>query len=587
MLGKQIGQYRIEQVVAQREVSSLYLAYDVNQNCLTFVEILASTVDQDPQLADRFRQRMEQVAQLNHPGIVAISDIGLTATNRPYVATRYVSGEPLSEKLTRRLPEKTSLATIQALQLVRQIANALAVAHRAGLVHHNLRPENIIVGEDSKPVLMGWGVPDGSASTAFTGEKANVGSLDYASPEQLQGKGVNGRSDIYSLGIILYELLTGHRPQLPISDWDVSVTPETYHLVQNCLWPEERNRFEDMDKVVAAIKAAIWAERLQNVTAVLPIINRRWLYGVVGLSIPILLLLGFVLFRGYGGTRAQSDTGQSEMAVPDQNADPSNGAVRTNLAIELVNPPPGSAFVPSNTIAFDWSYPNPLEPDQQFAVYARSANELYRIGTVTEPVIVSLYRLQVKGSDINGVGDNIEWQVILETATSGESLAQSNWRSVIVLHESPTPEPSPLPGTALTASATATGTASATSTTTTTATPTPSCQPTPPPNWVTYTVKVGDALFPLATQTGTLVAELQRVNCLEDTILSVGQVLWLPALPATETPVATDTPLATPTLVSQPEPPPDPGAPQPNPSEPPPEPPPATDPAPPRPTNEP
>jgi serine/threonine-protein kinase len=276
--GQQIGRYQIEEQLMQKRVSDLYVAHDLDQDRAVFLEVLRPTVAEDADLADQFQRRMETVSGLEHSNIAPILDIGVTpTTNQAYAAIKYTPGPTLAQKLAELREEGASLTVFESLKLARRIADSLVPAHAAGIVHHDLRPANIIIKEGNVPILVDLGVPV-VAAPAQPLAKQPIESLDYTPPGQWQSKELSDRSNIYSLGVILYELLAGHRPRLPASEWDIferdslpkeipleeahpGFTAETYQLVRDCLWRQEWSRFDTMEQMTAAIDAAFAAEQ--------------------------------------------------------------------------------------------------------------------------------------------------------------------------------------------------------------------------------------------------------------------------------------------------------------------------------------
>ncbi len=558
--GQQIGNYEIESHIAARKASDLFLARDVKLERLVFLEVLRTTAEEDENLAARFRRRMETVSQLKDPSIAVVSDLDITDDGFPYAVIDYFPGTTLADRLAELNRAQGPMPVIEALELARQLAQALGVAHAAGLIHHDLRPENIMLREDGAPVLIDLGLPIvlDPAAPGVNGAASEM--LDYASPEELEGKGITRRSNIYSFGVILYELLSGHRPKLPVLPFDIfpqanmpkeepleearpGLAGETYRLVRNCLWRQEWSRFETADELITAIETAIFAEQeLPKAATWTPKPNRSFLI-IIPVALLVLGLLGFLILRNArGGQAAAEDTPAAEttpgdvagVATNDPAVTPSPTTTATielstesagEVAIPALSPGPGREFTVADSINFDWYWPALPEPGQHFALYLIDGDQEYKLGSLTKPNNGISYRLTVDGADIPVTGENLGWQVRLENITGGGVEVASDVIPIIIRELTPTPSP--------------TGTAEPP---TPTATPTlaEACVVSPPPGWVLYTIRTGDSLSNLSERANIPVEDLIAVNCLPNALLSVGQQVWVPlaAVPRTPTPPA-------------------------------------------------
>lgn len=474
LLGQQVGNFEVKELLSERAVSNLYLAQDVDADGPVFLEILHPFISHTSSLALQFRQRMESVAPLEHASIAAVHEVGESPANVIYAAIEHVPGVSLAQKLA----EGEVFTVVEALSFVRQIAGALAIAHSAGIIHHDLRPENIIVTADNEPVLIDLGVPAVANVPNSPVADDGTNTLDYIPPEHLLGKKLAAQGNIYSLGIILYELLAGQRPRLTSSRWDIfdnatlartialedareGLHPQTYRLVRECLRRQERARYDGMEQMLVAIDMAIAAENAvaPGTLAAAPFVSRR-VWGATAGGVILLALLLLLWVRGR--TNAQMNAGQPDVSVSIQ----ATSVLESALAQPAATATATAALSPTPTSAREV----PVEP------------------------------LALAGSEFSSDDD-------------------------VTLTTSPSP----------TATATLSPTPSATPTITATPSPTP-CVISRWPTWVRYTIQRGDRLYPLALERGTLVEEIMRVNCLEDDLLTVGRVLWLPPLPSAGTP---------------------------------------------------
>ncbi len=615
--GQQIGNYEIVELIAARKVSDLYLARDIKLDRLVYLEVLRTTADEDADLAARFQRRMESVSQLKDDGIALVSDIDFTEDNLPYAVIEYFPATTLAAKLETLNENEELLPVIESLRLAQQIAQALSAAHSVGLVHHDLRPENIMLREDGTPVLLDLGVP--IVVTADSVLNATDGDvIHYASPEELEGKTIGRRSNIYSLGVILYELLAGHRPKLPTLPYDIfpqanmpkeepleeareGLAGETYRLVRNCLWRQEWSRFETAEELITAIETAILAEQELPKTPAWTGNRRRSIYALMPIAIIALLVLGFLVVRNSLGsnnndpqptepaTTTAQGLGDEITATPRTDSEATTTRSPIGDSIRMGAPASNRQFTRNDQINFNWFWLNVLNPGERFTVYILDGEDEYRIEpSLIEPDSDDTYRLTVNAADIPTNSTDLAWQVRLEDISSGEVrvLVTSNTIPFTIIASTPTATATP--------SRTPTGTATPTATPSQTATVS-SCVPSPPSDWVLYSVQLGDSVAGLAEERNITPEFVMSVNCLEDDELSINQQLYLPPLPVTPTqqppptqpsgggvtavpPDPTDTP------GSQPPPPPPPPPDPTDTPEPEPEPPTSTPPSPPTPT---
>ncbi|MCB8966137.1 MAG: serine/threonine-protein kinase [Chloroflexota bacterium] len=315
--GQTIQHYQVKERLKRRPASSLYLAQDTRTDQLVFIEILHTTITGNEALAGRFQRRMETISQLKHPNIAPILTVAYTSEKYPFAVIKHVPGTFLSDKLAQWQQTNSMPDAQTALALIRHLVSALTAAHPVGIIHHDLRPDNIYMQANDIPIFLDLGVTISPLPFDET-ILEKTGTLDYAPPEQLRGQALTGRSNIFSLGIILYELLGKRRPKLPISDWDIfdrrvlpkeipleevrkDLAQETYALVKNCLWQQEWNRYDTAQEMLAAIDGALEAEKRWE-TAVShhhhPVKNNKWrLIGLIagGILLLILIILAIIL----------------------------------------------------------------------------------------------------------------------------------------------------------------------------------------------------------------------------------------------------------------------------------------------------
>src|SRR5215210_1518311 len=201
------GRYRLVELLGQGGMATIYRARDNQLERNVAVKVLRPEYGTDPDFIDRFRHEAQSAASLNHPNVVGVYDYGTDPVG-PFIVMELVEGEDLSSVLrkTGALPPRA------AARLVAQAARAVAAAHDNGFVHRDVKPGNILVTREGRVKVADFGIARALAESALTLPGTTLGSVHYFSPEQARGELATPQSDIYSLGIVLFELLTGRRP---------------------------------------------------------------------------------------------------------------------------------------------------------------------------------------------------------------------------------------------------------------------------------------------------------------------------------------------------------------------------------------
>jgi beta-lactam-binding protein with PASTA domain/predicted Ser/Thr protein kinase len=333
--------YRVLRRIGSGGMADVWLAEDAHLQRQVALKVLHSRYLQDPDFIARFQREAEAAAGLQHPNIVAVFDRGAD-DDVNYIAMRYVEGPTLKELIERGLTPE------QAVALVRQVLEGARFAHRNGIVHRDLKPQNVIVDEDGKAVVTDFGIARAGVSE-ITQTGSVMGTPQYLSPEQAQGFEVTGVSDLYSIGVILYEALTGRvpfegesavavamkqvaeTPQRP-SSINPQVSPALDAVVMRALEKEPGNRFQSADAFIAALDQAMREPGVGRGTAAFaaapPIVavpeevppeeDRRrnnWLWALLIAAIVIGLLIGLLATRS-SKTEVPDVTGkQVEFAI--------------------------------------------------------------------------------------------------------------------------------------------------------------------------------------------------------------------------------------------------------------------------------
>ncbi|HEY0658795.1 MAG TPA: protein kinase, partial [Pyrinomonadaceae bacterium] len=216
--GKKLGRYKIQKKIGAGGMGEVYLAYDEQLDRNVALKVLLPEFCCDSERVQRFKSEAKAASSLNHPSIITIYEIG-EEDEQLYIATEFIDGETLREKI-----DKGELSFFDSIKIAEQVADALATAHEAHIVHRDIKPENIMIRLDgyvkildfglAKPIFLSRnaGAEDQTIQLIKTQPGMVMGSVRYMSPEQARGKDTDGRTDIWSLGVVLFEMLTGKNP---------------------------------------------------------------------------------------------------------------------------------------------------------------------------------------------------------------------------------------------------------------------------------------------------------------------------------------------------------------------------------------
>ncbi|HZC19203.1 MAG TPA: protein kinase, partial [Rubrobacteraceae bacterium] len=202
--------YSLSRLVGSGKMSEVYLAHDQELDRDVALKVLKNQYASDEQLVERFRREAKNAASLSHPNIVQVYDRGETEDGSYYMVMERVSGGTLKDRLLKESP----LPAPTAIAIALQVAQALRVAHERGVIHRDIKPQNVLLTESGEVKVADFGIARASSSSSSTMTKTGflVGTAHYISPEQALGQPASPKSDLYSLGVVLYEMLTGELP---------------------------------------------------------------------------------------------------------------------------------------------------------------------------------------------------------------------------------------------------------------------------------------------------------------------------------------------------------------------------------------
>ena len=276
MLDRSIGQYKITEFIASGGMADVYKAYDEGLDRNVALKVLFPQYSRDEEFIERFQREARSAASLRHPNIVQIYSTGVTEDGDHYIAMEYVPDGTLESVNRKLISEGQLIDTGRVLVLMRQIADALREAHERGIVHRDLKPSNILLRGNNIPVLTDLGIALSGKDPRLTLTNKMMGTPDYMSPEQAEANIVDGRSDIYSFGIMLYELLCGRRPFEDESPWMIvhkqineepkdlatiraGLAPQLYETVKRCMAKNPDLRFQTTRELIQALDEIIMA----------------------------------------------------------------------------------------------------------------------------------------------------------------------------------------------------------------------------------------------------------------------------------------------------------------------------------------
>jgi serine/threonine-protein kinase len=254
--GEQLDQYLIEGLVATSGMASVFRARDVETGLQVAIKIPHPEVESDPALFDRFAREEDIGTRMDHPGVMKV--FANPGRSQVYMVMEWVEGRLLRQIMN----EQGKLPVERAVRLTMRVCQALEYIHANGVVHRDLKPENIMVDENDNIRLIDFGIAGsaGSRRLTFANFSRNMGTPDYISPEQVRGKRGDARSDVYSMGVILYEMLTGKTPftgsnpfavmndrllnqPQPPRDLEPAITPQLQEILYRALEREPKNRY--------------------------------------------------------------------------------------------------------------------------------------------------------------------------------------------------------------------------------------------------------------------------------------------------------------------------------------------------------
>jgi len=286
MIGKRLsGRYKILDMVGGGGMANVYLAHDMILDRDVAVKMLRLDFANDEEFIRRFRREAQSATSLAHPNIVSIYDVG-EENDLYYIVMEYVDGQTLKQYIQQNSPLKVE----DAIGIMRQLTSAISHAHQNHIIHRDIKPHNILVDHDGNVKVTDFGIAMALSATSITQTNSVLGSVHYLSPEQARGGMANGKSDIYSLGIVMFELLTGRLPfsgesavsialkhlqsETPsVRRWNSNIPQSVENIVLKATAKDPFHRYNSVEEMEEDLRTALDTERVNEAKFVIPIDN--------------------------------------------------------------------------------------------------------------------------------------------------------------------------------------------------------------------------------------------------------------------------------------------------------------------------
>ncbi len=322
------GRYEILQELGEGGMGAVYKARDLEVNRVVAIKIIRQELANDPIVVQRFKQELVLARQVTHRNVVRIYDLGVAGGMR-FISMEYIDGRELSAVLQ----ERGTLEPKAAAEIILQVCRGLEAAHAQGVVHRDLKPQNIMLDGQGRAAVMDFGIarsaelsvaPELSgamplpANEGLTFVGAVLGTPRYMSPEQAHGKPTDARSDIYTVGLIFYELLTGRLPftapnvkellrnrgkevLVPITKHDPTLPKQLNEIIAKCLNPAPEERYQSVSEIIAGLE--VWMG-LRPRSA--PARVSRWTAAAAGVAVLAILVAGYLLRQDLATTASKN-----------------------------------------------------------------------------------------------------------------------------------------------------------------------------------------------------------------------------------------------------------------------------------------
>ena len=358
MIGQTISHYEITAKIGRGGMGVVYKARDLRLERFVAMKFLPRSIDGQEEEKQRFIIEAKAASSLDHPNICTIHEIDETTDGQLFIVMGYYDGETLKEKIDRG-PMRTS----EALDICRQVSQGLSKAAKEGIVHRDIKPANIIVTTDGVAKILDFGLARLSGQTKISVPGARLGTAAYMSPEQIMGEELDHRSDVWSFGVVLYEMVSGRRPfqgnqdvaviyavvneePEPPSSISTAIRPELERIILTALAKDRKNRYQHINELLADVER-IQEEAAADVTQALPpqlkverSKRKTPLYAALGVASATIIAAGIYFATNFGASDATSSIADAQL-VPES-ATPT-GAPESIVAVPSGTPTAGGA----------------------------------------------------------------------------------------------------------------------------------------------------------------------------------------------------------------------------------------------------
>ncbi len=311
-LGAVLGnRYEIQQLLGEGGMGAVYKARDIELDRLVALKVIRPELAGNPAILQRFKQELILARQVTHRNVIRIYDLG-EADGIKFITMEYVDGEDLRTLLH----ERGKLPPSEAVAIIEQVCLALEAAHREGVIHRDLKPQNVMRDRQGRIVVMDFGLARSLVSERMTQTGAMVGTMEYMSPEQAMGADLDGRSDLFAVGLIFFELVTGRMPYkaetalasllkrtqeraIPISEIDRSFPERLSNVVSKCLERDPKQRYQNVRELLSDLVGQTHAPTPSRVTRiVLPVpVGNNWLWAAGAIVLAVVLFFAIPVTR--------------------------------------------------------------------------------------------------------------------------------------------------------------------------------------------------------------------------------------------------------------------------------------------------